>query len=258
MPTSDFNQQESESSFNNHSESSESEKEFSGTVEYNINIKSSKGGTNHSKQHIAPVDQVKIFKRSQTKISKEEKDSMESQKKVRFMKKSVGNMSNHEDNTTLFSNKKAKFLNTRELKSRGSTENGIIVNPMSKNFNSNIKIMYQLGKSRQNKSLNLFKVAKQLHRSMDENIIDRMNQPGFMCEDQSQIKYESRELSNIIKKYRWKNSSVGPFRHKINNSINLLKMAKQASVGILNRPGRRDLNRTQAKKSMEMNYIIDF
>ena len=228
-PTSSFNHAESESSFINDSESSESE-----SIEYNINIKSSKG-TQFSKQQIVPVDKIKNFKRSQTKISRDEKNSMDSQNMVKFMKLTARNLPKNNEKHEGFAYNKAVFLNTKELKSRGSTDNGIIVNQVSQIVKNNKKFMYNFGKSRHNRSLNLFKVAKQLHKSMDENIVGKFSQPAIFNRRNSVSRLQNPERNASVIQHRWETPvSKAPQRIKIDTSVNLLKLAKQTSEEMLN------------------------
>ena len=87
------------------------------------------------------------------------------------LKKSVGKFSK--------GNSKASaniFLNTRELKSRGSTDNGIVVGilPALRNI-PEVKRIHKFGHTPNQRSLNLFKVAKELHKSVHEEILRNRN-----------------------------------------------------------------------------------
>lgn len=139
-------------------------------IQYNINIKSSNGTTSTPKKAIQ-INNRRSFKRSQTKIVKDEKNSLGTRIINTKLKKSVGKFSK--------GNSKASaniFLNTRELKSRGSTDNGIVVGilPALRNI-PEVKRMHKFGHTPKQRSINLFKVAKELHKSVHEEIVRNRN-----------------------------------------------------------------------------------
>lgn len=68
------------------------------------------------------------------------------------------------------------FLNTKELKSRGSTDNGILVGnfPLLR-CNQEARKLQNFGHTPKQRSLNLFKIAKELHKTVHEEIINNRN-----------------------------------------------------------------------------------
>ncbi|CAI2383760.1 unnamed protein product [Moneuplotes crassus] len=253
--TSDFmGKQESlseSSSFNNSSESDETEEaeDFANSVNYNINVQSSKG-TNISKEKIVPISKIKMFKRSQTKISKPGKSSLEKKDIVGILKKTARNRTNNDNNSTIKSQKKSIFLNTRELKSRGSTDNGIIVHQVG-SFASNHKlksIKPKKPKPCYGNSVNLFKVARDLHKSMDEHLKTRGSASNLHPRNEL-INHGKKELLKIIKKHRWGSNSALR-RSRVNTSVNLLKLAKDVSTGSIQNI-KMNLNRSMPRLIMK-------
>lgn len=113
---------------------------------------------------------------------------MGSKKLVESIKNTARHQSPVNIKETLTANESTLFLKTKDLVSRGSTKDGkVVLRPLG-SYYSKFK---PFGVSRHERSMNLLKVAKELHRSMDELIASHFN----LCAAES-----SPEVESLIKR----------------------------------------------------------
>lgn len=132
-------------------------------------------------------------------------------------------------------NNPAIFLSTKELISRGSTENGKIVTQINQFRKNTKKLIFGFGKTKNRDSINLINVAKQLHKSMDDHIIGKISEKDFQKQesptyDNSGSTAEAKKLLDGYKRY----SSNCKSKIKIDRSVNLLKLVNQNSCKVFN------------------------
>lgn len=152
-----------------------------------------------------------------------------------MVKDSARNLSNFQNNSELMTNNPALFLSTKELISRGSTENGKIVTQINQFRKNTKKLIFGFGKTKNRDSINLINVAKQLHKSMDDHIIGKISENDFQNQDSptydnSGSTAEAKKLLDDYKLYSSQNKS----KLKLDRSVNLLKLVNQKSGKVFN------------------------